>query len=162
MKRIFGWGLVRSLAISLKAASRGVITMQYPHEKWELPERSRWALAPKYYDDGDPKCTACGNCEKACPDHVIELLITQNEEDRSKHIDHYRYEIGACMMCGLCVEACAFDAIEMSHEYELARTDRSLLTIDLLTDVPADDRKKRAAKQAPAAEAATAEGGDDA
>ena len=27
------------------------------------------------------------------------------------------------MMCGLCVEACPFDAIEMSHDYELARID---------------------------------------
>ncbi len=64
-------------------------------------------------------------------------------EDRSKHIDHWRYEIGACMMCGLCVEACPFDAIEMSHDYELARIDPASLTVDLLTDVAAAQPKRR-------------------
>jgi formate hydrogenlyase subunit 6/NADH:ubiquinone oxidoreductase subunit I len=41
------------------------------------------------------------------------------------------------MMCGLCVEACPFDAIEMSHDYELARRSAADLAYDLLTDTPA-------------------------
>ena len=36
------------------------------------------------------------------------------------------------MFCGLCVESCPFDAIEMSHDYELARTTRPISQYDLL------------------------------
>ena len=163
MTRIWGTGILRSLQIAWKQARRGVITVQYPHEKLVLPERARWAVAPKYYDDGEPKCTGCRACERACPDHVIELLLS-NTADGTKHIDHWRYEIGACMMCGLCVEACPFDAIEMSHNYELARTDPALLVIDLLTDVAAAQPKRRleatldatCVESEPAADAVTA------
>ena len=80
----------------------------------------------KYDEEGRHKCTGCRACEKACPDYIIRLDIT-TDEDRSKYIDRWHYEIGACMMCGLCVEACPFDAIRMGHDYELAVTDPALL-----------------------------------
>lgn len=149
----WGKGIVRSMMIAYKNLFRPVITVQYPHEKVELPERSRWAVAMKLDEEGNHKCTACLSCEKACPDYIIKIDVTQGE-DRSKHIDRWRYEIGACMMCGLCVEACPFDAIRMSHEYELARTDKSLLAIDLLSDVPAAKPKRKEPAAAGGASAA--------
>lgn len=143
MRRIYGWGMLRSMAIAYKNLFRRKITVQYPHRKLVLPERARWAVEHLFYDDGDPKCTACFICERTCPDCVIKIEAT-TAEDKSKHIDHWHYEIGACMMCGLCVEACPFDAIQMGHIYELARVDSSTLTVDLLTDVPAAQPKRRA------------------
>jgi formate hydrogenlyase subunit 6/NADH:ubiquinone oxidoreductase subunit I len=77
--------------------------------------------------------------------------VTTNE-DRSKFINHWHYEIGACMMCGLCVEACPFSAVEMSHAYELATTDPMGLHTELITEVPAAAPKR---KEAPAKQAAT-------
>lgn len=144
----YGKGVIKSMLVAYKNLFRPVITVQYPYEKVELPERSRWAVAQKYDEDGNHRCTACLACEKACPDYIIDIQFTQGE-DRLKHIDRWRYEIGACMMCGLCVEACPFDAIEMSHDYELARIDPALLTIDLLTDVDAAKPKRK--EPAPAA-----------
>ncbi|NTW29273.1 MAG: 4Fe-4S dicluster domain-containing protein [Coriobacteriia bacterium] len=155
MKRIYGWGMFRSMVIAYRNLFREKITVQYPHQKLTLPERARWAVEHKFYDDGDPKCTGCLICEKTCPDYVIEIRMT-TAEDRSKHIDHWRYEIGACMMCGLCVEACPFDAIRMGHNYELARIDPATLVVDLLTDVPAAQPKKRAEAAAAAAPAPAA------
>ncbi len=149
--------MLKGMGIVMKNALRGPITVQYPHEQVELPERARWAVKPKYDEAGNPKCTACMTCVRACPDFILDLHAT-TAEDRSKQIEHFRYEVGACMMCGLCVEACPFDAIEMSHEYELARCDASLLAIDLLTDVPAAgpkrDRAAAAAKPAGGAKVA--------
>ena len=149
MSRIYGSGIIKSMGIAYRNFFRPAITLQYPHQKAELPERSRWAVRMTCDENGDHKCTACLACERACPDFVIKIEITTDEE-RKKHIDRWRYEIGACMMCGLCVEACPFDAIHMSHEYELARTDPASLDEDLLVDVPAVGPKRRTAEPAAA------------
>jgi len=144
MTKIYGSGILKSMLIAYRNFLRPPITVQYPHEKVELPERSRWAVRMKYDESGQHKCTACLACERACPDFIIQIDVTTGEE-RSKHIDRWRYEIGACMMCGLCVEACPFDAILMSHDYELARIDASALVEDLLVDTPAVGPKRRTA-----------------
>jgi NADH-quinone oxidoreductase subunit I len=154
--KIYGSGILKSMAIAMRNFFRKPITVQYPHEKVVLPERSRWAVEMKVDEAGNHKCTACLACERACPDYIIKIDVT-TAEDRSKHIDHWRYEVGACMMCGLCVEACPYDAIHMSHTYELARTDASTLAYDLLTDTAAAAIKR---KERPApAEGAKPEGG---
>ncbi len=134
--KIWGSGLINGLRISMRNMRRGPITVQYPFEKLELPERARWSVIPLYDEAGVPVCTACGTCVKTCPDHVLALEVTTSE-DRSKHIDHFSYQLGACMMCGLCVEACPFAAIAMSHDYELAARSTDDLDYDLITDTPA-------------------------
>jgi len=144
-------GLLNGMRISMRNMLRGPITVQYPKEKVTLPERSRWAVAPKYDEAGVPKCTACGTCVKTCPDYILSLDVTTDPDTKAKHIDHFGYQIGACMMCGLCVESCPFDAIEMSHNYELARTSASELEYDLLTDVDAYKPKRPERPAAPAA-----------
>jgi len=147
---MWGTGLLKGLAITMRNLARGPITVKYPYERLELPERARWAVAPKFDASGNPKCTACMACVRACPDYILELEV-HTAQDKSKHIEHFRYEVGACMMCGLCVEACPFDAIEMSHDYELAVTDASGLSYDLLTNVDAAS-PKRARAETPSAE----------
>ena len=138
---MWGAGLVNGLRITLRNLRRGPIAVKYPYEKLELPERARWAVKAVVDDNGKPACTACLTCVRTCPDHILELEVT-TREDKSKHIDHFRYEVGACMMCGLCVEACPFAAIEMSHDYELARTSPDELVYDLLADVDAASGKR--------------------
>lgn len=164
---MWGKGLINGLRLSLKNALRGPITVQYPHERLELPERARWAVRSKFFDDGSPKCTACMICVRTCPDHILSFDL-EVREDKTKFIEAYTYELGACMMCGLCVESCPYDAILMSHEYELAVTDPAALTENLLEDVEAATiARHKAEKEAAAAAAAgstqsadSAEGGD--
>lgn len=144
--KIYGLGLFKSMFIAYKNLFRKKITVQYPHEKLELPERARWAVEHKFYeDDGMPKCTACGMCVRACPHGILKVDTYKNDEG-IKMISSYRYDIGACMMCGLCVEACPFDAIQMGKDYELARSNPELLSVHLLEELPVADPKARAAK----------------
>jgi len=138
---IWGAGILNGMRISFRNMLRGPITVQYPRQRVELPERARWAVQMKLDDEGNQKCTACLACEKACPDYVIKIDVTTDEE-RNKHIDRWHYQLGACMMCGLCVEACPFDAIEQGHDYELARIDASELAVDLISDTPAAKPKR--------------------
>jgi NADH-quinone oxidoreductase subunit I len=153
---VWGTGFFHGMAVTMRNMLRGPITVQYPEERVTLPERARWALRHKLDEDGMPKCTACEICERNCPDGIITLDYHKNE-DGSKHIDSYVYEIGGCMFCGICVESCPFDAIEMGDEFELASADPACLYRTLLEDVPAAGRRKAT----PAAEAAApAEGGE--
>jgi len=144
---MWGIGILKGLGITMRNMLRGSMTVQYPEQRLELPERARWTVTPRFNEDGTPKCTACLICVRECPDHVLRLESSTKEEG-GKHIDSYVYELGACMMCGLCVEACPFDAIEMSHEYELATRSRDDLVRVLLADVDAAS-PRRARKEGP-------------
>lgn len=146
---LWGTGILNGLRITFRNLLRGPITTQYPRERVELPERARWAVQMKADENGNHKCTACIACERACPDYIIKIDVTTGE-DKKKHIDRWNYEVGACMMCGLCVEACPFDAIEMGHDYELATPDVDKLAVLLLEDTDAAQPKR---KERPAAAA---------
>jgi NADH-quinone oxidoreductase subunit I len=153
---IWGTGILKGMVITMRNMLRGPITVQYPREKLTLPERARWAVQLKTDEEGQHKCTACMACTKACPDFILDLEV-ETDEERNKTIKHYRYEMGACMMCGLCVEACPFDAIEMGQDYELARYDADELTVELITESPAAKPKRKAAPAKPAGSAPAAE-----
>ena len=156
---MWGAGIIRGMVATMRNMLRGPITVQYPDERLELPERARWTVTPTMNADGTPKCTACLVCVKECPDHILHLDVSTNAEG-GKHIDTYTYELGACMMCGLCVEACPFDAIHMSHEYELAVAEKAPLVRVLLSDVDAaSPRRAKDAAPPAAADEAPAEPG---
>lgn len=144
---MWGTGLLNGLRITMRNMMRGPITVQYPHERLDMFERSRHAVELICDENGEHKCTACTNCVRACPDYILDLDVTI-AEDKSKHINHFKYEVGACMMCGLCVEACSFSALRMGQDYELAVTDVDELTRVLIEDSPAVSPRKNRPERA--------------
>ena len=139
--------MLKGMWTTAKAFGRGPVTLQYPDVRQELSPRFRGAVAVLYDEDGAPKCTACMNCVRACPDEVLALDF-ETDEDKNKRIVTFGYELGACMFCGLCVEACPFSALEMSDEYELAVPDTASLDRVLLADIAAASPKKKRAEKA--------------
>lgn len=144
---MWGAGILKGLGITFKNMLRGPITVKYPYEKLELPERARWYPVHMRDENGDPKCTACGLCVRACPDQCIVLNVS-TAEDKTKTIELYQWEMGACMFCGLCEESCPFDALKMGSDYELATVDRNDLFQALIVNEPAARPKKRSAEPA--------------
>ena len=44
---------------------------------------------------------------------------------RRKIVDHFEINLNRCILCGICVEVCNFDAIVMSHEHEMSTYQRN-------------------------------------
>lgn len=117
------------------------VTIQYPKERRDLPPRTRGAVVMNTDEEGKPKCVGCGLCVKACPDRLITMVTSPAEGD-GKVVEYFHVELGRCMYCGFCVAACAFDAIDMSSQFELATHEKARLTErDMLHELRRPDER---------------------
>ena len=97
----------------------GTFSIQYPEEKVPMFPRFRGPLMHlRDPQTGQPRCTACGLCVRACPHGCITVEGEGKGKERRASV--YTYDLGRCIFCRQCVEACTFNAIELSREYELA------------------------------------------
>lgn len=105
------------------------VTLQYPRERPQLPERYRGI--PGVHPD---LCMVCGACSKACPAQVITIEGRKIEGTRHRELIRFHIEAGRCMFCGLCEEACPtkpVKAIRMSNTFELGAANKASLVLDL-------------------------------
>ena len=100
------------------------VTVQYPEQRVELPPWTRGRPRLIYeVDSGDLRCTACGACALACPVDVIKIE-QHPAQGKGKILDRFDLDMGGCIECALCVEACPFRAIVMAPDFEFATYDR--------------------------------------
>ena len=90
-------------------------TEQYPENRkttLHVAQRHRGRLVFKRNEDGSYKCTACTLCEKTCPNGTIKIVAHMQEDPetgkKKKVLDDYLYDLGDCMFCQLCTNACNF------------------------------------------------------
>lgn len=113
------------------------VTEQYPENRntLEISPRFRGRLVMPIDEEGNHKCIACGLCQMACPNDTICIIsesITDEETGKKKKVlVKYEYDLGACMFCQLCVNACNHHAIEFSTEFENAVFNRDTLVLTL-------------------------------
>ncbi len=85
-----------------------------------------------WYED---RCTGCASCAKYCPLGIIEIVTSPGgfdvQQGESYAIDVFDIDIGRCMFCGLCVEACPYDALHMGSRFERSRFERASLVIPI-------------------------------
>ena len=79
------------------------------------------------------RCTGCASCAKYCPLGIIRIVThpsgTALPEGDKYSIDVFDIDIGRCMFCGLCVEACPYDALHMGSGFEEGQYRRRDLVI---------------------------------
>jgi NADH-quinone oxidoreductase subunit I len=126
-----GLGLLKGLLVTLRHLLSRSITQQYPHEKPDLPPRTRGVISLKAEN-----CTVCWKCSRECPDWCIYIESHKETHDpasggrarSAKLLDRFAIDYALCMYCGICVEVCPFDALFWSPEFEYATYDIVELT----------------------------------
>ncbi|MDP7027509.1 MAG: 4Fe-4S binding protein [Candidatus Marinimicrobia bacterium] len=135
-----------------------VATLQYPHEKWPIPERnigfnhSEYNLIRSRLHVDIDDCIACMQCERACPVDCIKIDsikppkgseidcgMTSNDTQKKMIVSRFTIDMSECMYCNLCVFPCPEDCIYMvggpnaeKHEidYEFSQYKRDGMIFD--------------------------------
>lgn len=151
--------LLIGLKVTLRHLFSHAITLQYPTERWTMPERSRGVVVLlSNKETGELNCTACMLCAKACPTAAI-MIERHRGDDKKWKVDAFNLDNTICCYCGLCEEACNFDAIKLTPKYEFSTYDKPSLiyNVQRLQELGRDvDYTPRVKKSAAAAAGATA------
>ena len=133
-------GIMRGMLVTLRHIVRPPITVEYPEIERNVPLRARTNLL--WFEE---RCTGCSTCAQACPDGCI-LVQTSPRDDGSLNIERYEIDFRICMYCGLCTEACPYQAIQSGGRYDDAvyvfeemYRDREALTSEAQAYLEAND-----------------------
>lgn len=111
------------------------VVMEYPEQKWAVPQGYRGAPTLVRDQDGREKCVSCQLCEFVCPPRAITIwpgAIPEGDRDARVEKRPERFEINMlrCIYCGLCEEVCPEQAIFLRQDYSLTGYSRAELVHD--------------------------------
>ena len=128
--------IVGGLKVTLKHAYGSlfqgrVVTMEYPEQKWSMPENYRGAPYLVKDQDGDTKCVSCQLCEFVCPPKAIRITPPGDSGQPADRANAEKmpleFEINMlrCIYCGFCQEVCPEEAIFLQKDYSITGTTRA-------------------------------------
>ncbi len=119
----YGLGIAKGLMVTISHLFRHPTVSQYPEQRLNTSRRIRgneliWSRE---------KCTGCSTCAKTCPQGAIEIITSTDLVENKYEVEKYEVDTGYCIQCGLCVEACPYDALFMGYSFERAKYRRDEL-----------------------------------
>ncbi|MBM4436054.1 MAG: NADH-quinone oxidoreductase subunit I [Actinobacteria bacterium] len=124
-----GSGILKGLLTVLQVGVRKPATVMYPEQIRDIAYRFRGQVGMRRDElTGGMTCVGCGLCETACPNDVIRV-DTSERADGTRKVDRYLFDVGRCVFCYFCIEACPVDALQRTHDFHLVTEDRRGLVI---------------------------------
>jgi len=126
-EKLYFPAIFEGMALTLKHVFKKSVTLEYPEERWLLPEGYRGAPVLLTGLDGVEKCTSCKLCQFICPPKAITIEAGETDSAKEKYPAKFSIDMGLCIFCGYCQEVCPVEAIWLKNEYALAGYDRTKL-----------------------------------
>lgn len=131
--------ILEGLAVTFSHFFRRPITIQYPDRTdlpltEMLPARYRGLLEVQM-----DICTGCRRCARVCPIECIVVETAKNAETKQLEMTRFDIDMGKCMFCGLCAEACRFEstgALRHTREFEAATDELCTLVFRFVPGAP--------------------------
>jgi NADH-quinone oxidoreductase subunit I len=146
LQRIFLLDLFKGLRLTFShQRPSATCTEQYPLERPPVAERFRGApRLNKHPETGETLCIGCNLCAVACPENLITVGSVRGA-GRKKRMTTFTFDLSRCMFCGLCEDACAGDALELTQDFEIAYYNREGMVWDrqMLEEGPQPTRYSR-------------------
>jgi NADH-quinone oxidoreductase subunit I len=128
------------------------VTIQYPEQKLQLPERERNRLFVNIDD-----CIGCDQCAKACPVGCIEIEtikavpgdivgktgMTSQGKKKALFVPKFTIDLAKCCYCQLCVFPCPTECIYMTEVFEFSTFSRDDLLYEFTDMAPEQAVEKR-------------------
>jgi len=122
--------VLKSMGVAWRHFFTRSVTLQYPTEKWTMPERSRARLFNNIND-----CIGCQQCSRVCPTHCIAVktekrgkeepeIVASNGTPIKLRVLVFDIDMTLCCYCGICAFHCPTQCLAMTPAYEYSVYDK--------------------------------------
>lgn len=134
-ERLYLPAIINGFRVTLRHFFRRKVTMQYPEERWVVPEGYRGAPYLVKDQDGRTKCVSCQLCEFVCPPRAIKIIppgpeVSEEVGNVEKRPAEFEINMLRCIFCGFCQEVCPEEAIFLMKDYSLVGESREEMVYD--------------------------------
>lgn len=126
----------------------GIVTLQYPHEHFPIPDNGRYRLHNEMDD-----CIVCDKCAKVCPVDCITIdpIKATGEVGRASdgspirlYAETFDIDMAKCCFCGLCTVVCPTECLTMEKTFDFSEFELGKLTYHFANLTPEQADEKRA------------------
>jgi NADH-quinone oxidoreductase subunit I len=135
-ERLYFPAVIGGFQVTLRHFFQRKVTMQYPEEKWVVPEGYRGAPYLVKDQEGNTKCVSCQLCEFICPPKAIKITPpgpagpAADRPNAEKMPLEFEIDMLRCIFCGFCQEVCPEEAIFLQADYSLSGLSRKEMIYD--------------------------------